>query len=198
MLVNRTRWKRKLEGISLSVASWTRLLYKLLIIKQKNTLSYWSTTTWHERKTEWKKKGYFMSNTIQIFRRWNLFQNQTEVSILFWASSFPLLEISAEISCRSVATQLPEVPENHMALFSFFFFATDTLSCSQQRLSLTAAFHSPCKLSSPFDTIQVASSLCLLFYLRILIYVLTRCYKALWQSCSADITQCPNISISWS
>lgn len=40
--------------------------------KQKNTLSYWSTTTWPEGKTEWKKKGYFMSNTMQVFRRQNL------------------------------------------------------------------------------------------------------------------------------
>lgn len=67
------QWEsRKLEGVSLPLASQTRLIFKLLIIKQKNTLSYWSTTTWPEGKTEWKKKGYFMSNTMQVFRRQNL------------------------------------------------------------------------------------------------------------------------------
>lgn len=40
--------------------------------KTENTLSYWSTT-WPERKTEWKKKGYFMSNTNQIFRTYKHF-----------------------------------------------------------------------------------------------------------------------------
>lgn len=81
------------------------------------------------------------------------------------------------------------ITESHAPPFFFFPFAPDTLSCSQPRLSLTAAFHSPSKPNSTCDTTQVGSWFFLLFYLHILIHSLTLDHEIFGELCSVDITQ---------